>query len=213
MTSELTLLAGMTCRTVLEKVLSRYMTLGANSSELLRQLAGKTVTLNLTPPGVTIVFCFTPEGVQLQRESGVASDLCISGSPLHLLEAAAGSENQKGLFEGSLAVQGDMETARKIQNLLASTYASSGEARIVHDFGPSLARKLSAADRVVRQWGGEVGENLREDVSEFLQEEIRIVPAKNEAEAQFAAISELRDAVARLDARIERMERSLREAT
>ncbi|HWO99037.1 MAG TPA: SCP2 sterol-binding domain-containing protein [Methylococcus sp.] len=212
MTSELNLLAGMACRTVLEKVLSRYVTLGANGSELLRQIAGKTVTLNLAPPGVTIVFCFTPEGVQLQREGGVASDLCISGSPLHLLEAAAGSENQKGLFEGSLDVQGDMETARKIQSLLASTRASGG-ARIVHDFGLSLARKLSAADQPVRRWGAEVRENLRQDVSEFLQEEIRIVPAKNEAEAQFAAINGLRDAVARLEARIERMERSLREAT
>jgi ubiquinone biosynthesis protein UbiJ len=211
MANELTLLAGAAYRSVLEKVLSRCVALGANSSELLRGLAGKTVTLNLTPPGVTVVFCFTPEGVQLLRQGGV-SDLRVSGSPLCLLEAAADDGNQEDLFGGSLDVQGDMETARKIQCLLASIHAS-GNALIAHYLGPSLARKLSATDQSVRRWGAEIRENLREDVSEFLQEEIRIVPAKNEAEAQFAAIDELHDAVARLEERIERMERSLRKAT
>lgn len=212
MTSELNLLAGMACRTVVERVLSRYVTLGANDSELL-QIAGKTVALNLVPPGVTIVFCFTPNGVQVLPHSSVASDLQISGSPLGLLEVATDGENQKGLFDGSLDVQGDQETARKMQNLFASIHAS-GKARIARCFGPSLARILFAADQSARQWAGEVGENLREDVSEFLQEEICVVPAKKEAEAQFAAINGLRDAVALLEARIERMEQSLgRKAT
>jgi ubiquinone biosynthesis protein UbiJ len=212
MANELALVAGIAYRAVWEKMLSGYVTLGANSSELLRQLAGKTVTLNLTPPDMTVVFCFTPEGVQVQPQSGVASDLRISGSPLRLLEVAADGENQKGLFDGSLDVQGDQETVQKIQNLFASIHAS-GKARIAQYLGPSLTRKLSAADQSVRQWAAEVRENLREDVSEFLEEEIRIVPAKNEAAAQFAAIGDLRAAVARLDARIERIERSLSKAT
>jgi len=48
---------------------------------------------------------------------------------------------------------------------------------------------------------------LREDIGEYLQEEVRLLPSRNEIEAFMDDVSKTRSDVDRLEARIQRLEK------
>ncbi|QJD29750.1 ubiquinone biosynthesis accessory factor UbiJ [Methylococcus geothermalis] len=195
----------------LEKALSRYVALGASSRMRLEALAGKSVALVLTPPGLGLLFCPTPDGIQVLRESTATPDAVIAGSPLTLARMALSRDNVGPGTAGSLVLEGDTETARKFSELLKDLDIP-WEAIIGRYLGPPAAREIADAGRMLQSWSADVGTSVRLDLRELLQEETRIVPAGPEADAMYTAVDQLRDGVARLEARLARLEKTLHAA-
>jgi ubiquinone biosynthesis protein UbiJ len=195
----------------LEQALSRYVALGALSRSRLEALAGKSIALVLTPPGVGLLFCPTPGGVQVLRESTAKPDAVIAGSPLTLARLAMSRDKIGPGTAGPLVLEGDMETARQFSELLKDLDIP-WEAMLGRYLGPSAARQLADTGWMLRRWSADVGATLRLDVRELLQEESRIVPAGPEADALYTAVDQLRDGIARLEARLGRFEKTLRAA-
>jgi ubiquinone biosynthesis protein UbiJ len=195
----------------LEKALSRYVALGALSRPRLEALAGKSVALVLTPPGIGLLFCLTPDGIQVLRESTGTPDAVIAGSPLTLARLALSRDRIGPGTAGALVLEGDTETARKFSELLKDLDVP-WEAMFGRYLGPAAARNIADAGQMLRNWSADVGTTLRLDTRELLQEETRIIPAGPEADAMHTAVDQLRDDIARLEARFVRLENTLHAA-
>jgi ubiquinone biosynthesis protein UbiJ len=211
MAGMLKLLMAAALRGAVEKALSRYVALGASSHSRLEALAGKSIALVLTPPGSGVLFCLTPDGIQVLRESTATPDAVIAGSPLTLARLALSRDKIGPGTAGPLVLEGDMETARKFSELLKDLDIP-WEAMFGRYLGPTAARKIAGAGQTLRNWSADVGTTLRLDTRELLQEETRIVPAGPEADAMYSAVDQLRDGIARLEARLGRLEKTLHAA-
>lgn len=192
----------------LEKALSRYVALGTSSRMRLEALAGRSVALVLTPPGIGLLFCPTPDGIQVLRESTATPDAVIAGSPLTLARMALSRDKTGPGTAGSLVLEGDTETARKFSELLKDLDIP-WEAIIGRYLGPPAAREIAGAGQTLQSWSADVGTSVRLDLRELLQEETRIVPAGPEADAMYTAVDQLRDGIARLETRLARLEKTL----
>jgi ubiquinone biosynthesis protein UbiJ len=199
------LLLAAALRGAMEQALSRYVTSSPSSRARLEALAGKTIALVLTPPGIGILLCPTPEGIQVLGESTGTPDAVIAGSPLTLARAALSRARIGPGTTGPLVLEGDTETARKFSALLKDLDIP-WEAMLARYLGPTMARNITGAGRTLRHWSTDLGTTLRLNTRELLQEETRIVPADPEAEALYTAIDHLRDGIARLEARLVRIE-------
>ncbi|MDD2769472.1 MAG: SCP2 sterol-binding domain-containing protein [Methylococcus sp.] len=208
MTGTLKLLFAAALSRALEKALSRYVALDTSSRARLEALAGKSVALVLTPPGIGLLFCPTPDGVQVLREGSAAPDAVVAGSPLTLARLALSRDKIGPGTAGSLVLEGDTETARKFSELLKDLDIP-WEAMFGRYLGPPAAREIVDAGQTLRVWSADVGASVRLDIGELLQEETRIVPAGPEADALYTAVDHLRDGIARLEARLARIENAL----
>lgn len=210
MAGTLKLLFAAALTAALEKALTWYIALGSSGRAQLEPLAGKSIGLVLTPPGIRLVFCPTPDGIQVLRESAITPDAVIAGSPLVLARMALSRDKIGPGSGGAVTLEGDTETARRFADLLKELDIP-WEAMIGRYLGPPAAREIAALGHDLQRWGSDVGTTVRLDVSELLQEETRIVPAAPEADALYSTIDRLRDGVARLEARLARLESTFRE--
>lgn len=202
------LLAGLLAGT-LESALGAYLGLDPKHGEALAPLAGKTLALRVRPFDATVYFCPTETGIPVLAEFDGTPDVTLSGSFLAFARVGLGGSAQEGLSTGAVAVEGDSETARRFQALFEQLDID-WEAHLAVYTGEGFASSLMAFIGAGNAWiRGSMGA-LRADLAEFWQEESRELPARPEAEAFLAAVDTLRADHDRLEARIRRLESTLK---
>lgn len=131
-------------------------------------------------------------------------DVVITGTLLSLLQLA-GSANENLIRRGDLELTGDAHVATQLQKLLVLARPDAEEelSRLVGDVA---AHGIGDVVRGIGTWGRDARAILRQNISEFLQEESRAIPSRYEIEKFRGRVELLRDDVARLEARIRRLE-------
>ncbi|MGH8193798.1 MAG: ubiquinone biosynthesis accessory factor UbiJ [Woeseiaceae bacterium] len=176
--------------------------------ELCRELQGKIVAVRVRNTGIAMYFRVAAEEIALQGEFDGEPDAAITGSLLSLAAMAAGGTAQSGesaVRDGSLKLTGDAQIARAFQRLL--DYGKPDlEEELSGIVGDVAAHGLGDIARTLRRWGQGAGRTLRQNVSEYLQEESRELPGRYEVEDFRERVDTLRDDVARMDARLKRLE-------
>ncbi|HHH39805.1 MAG TPA: hypothetical protein ENK50_09555 [Sedimenticola sp.] len=184
----------------LEAAVAHLLALDPEAGRLLKPLAGKTIVVELQP--FPLRFCFSPtdETVLVLAESPDAPDVILRGTPFGFLRLLLAERPETGLFQGAVQVEGDMDTAKRLQNLLR---------RLDLDWERWLTElageKPARIARGILDWHRHAWRTLQWNLNEFLQEETRALPAPLEAEDLYRRISALRDDVERLEAQIERL--------
>ncbi len=112
------------------------------------------------------------------------------------------------LHEPQVSIDGDsgvlMSLAEVLQDLeLDWEYEAS------RWLGPVGAQLLGTGVRTPTRWLRESGDSLRQDLADYLTEESRALVGQQEAEARFSEIDDLKLALDRLEARIERLAHNL----
>ena len=74
--------------------------------------------------------------------------------------------------------------------------------------GDVLAHRLGTMVRGALDWGRRAKQSLERDVAEYLREETGLNPRQDEVESFVAGVDVLREAVDRLEARLERLARN-----
>ncbi len=186
----------------LEAAMARLLRLDPGTRRLLRPLAGRIVAVELIPPGVRFCLSPTTETVLVLDRCPRSPDVVLRGGPAGFLRLLVAERPETGLFQGAVEVEGDMDTAKRLQNLLR---------RLDLDWEGWLAQtageRAAAAARGLVAWHRHAWRTFQWNLAEFLQEETRALPAPLEAEALYRRIGELRDDVERLEARLQRLRR------
>ncbi|MDE1922698.1 MAG: SCP2 sterol-binding domain-containing protein [Gammaproteobacteria bacterium] len=189
-----------------EGLLNRNIGAQARSASLARRLDGKSLQVDLE--GVVRVRAVCSGGrLTLASAADGDADAVISGPPGALLRMLT-AEQARPLGRGSLQVRGDAEVAASYRELLRLSRPDLEEeaARIV---GDAAAHRLGAFGRRALSWMRHAGRTFGQNVAEYLQEESRDVAGRMEVEEFVRGVDDLREAVDRAQARLERAERRL----
>lgn len=172
--------------------------------ELCAELDGKIMAVRVKDTGLALYFCACPDEIALFGEYDGEPDVAITGSIMSLARLA-GARGEDAIRDGSLELIGDAELAQAFQKLLG--YGKPDiEEELSGVIGDVAAHRLGEVARGVGSWGKEASATLRQNITEFLQEERRDVPSRHEVETFTRKIDELRDDVARVEARLTNLE-------
>lgn len=166
--------------------------------ERLRPHAGRTVEFRVGP--MTVALTIQTTGEVLGAVPGAARDLTVRLSPFLLPRLAAGEE---AAFR-DLEMLGDMELAQEV-SYLARNLTWDVEEDLSKVVGDIAAHRLVGAGRAVSQWGRDATLRAAQGAAEYWTEESPLIASRVKVEGFVREVSELRDALERLEKRIERL--------
>lgn len=181
----------------LELALNRL--LEASPESAVGRLSGRSIAVVLQPPGLGLVLLGAADRLQvLGSLEDEEPDVTISGSPVALAAAVAREDRSGIALRGDAAVLTDLQRA-------FSGVSFDWAAWFESIAGAGASGPVQRAGETLRDQLRRFLDRSLEDSSEYLQEEARWLPASSEFEAFEADLAELRDEVARLEARVERL--------
>jgi len=188
----------------LEKAINTYLRLDPYTIDRIKAIAGKRVLLEFKDIGISFYAEFAEDGIKLFKESIVEADTTISGTPISLMRAAWAGHTHRGLFAEDVSVSGDMELGQEVQAIL-NEIDIDWEAHLANLVGDVVATQVSGVVKQLFSWGKYAEETMEKNVSEFLQEEVRLFPPREEMNDFFDDVDLLREDVDRISARIKRL--------
>jgi ubiquinone biosynthesis protein UbiJ len=193
----------------LEQAINRYVALDPDAKQGLAGDHGRVIRLQLLGSALDLFFIPRQDGrLQLLRRIEGEPDCTLAGSPIDLLRSGDSREGARQLFSGRVRLSGDTELAQRFGAALAGLDID-WEEQLSKLTGDVIAHQLGRQLRRGRDYSRTLGRTIELDLGEYLSEELRVLPSRNEAEAQFAEIERLRDGIERAAARLERLQRRL----
>lgn len=188
----------------LEAGMNRYLTLDEHLEEYLAPMAGKVIELHIDSLDASLYLCPGTNGIQILESYPSPVDARLSGSLSALGLMGLSSTPMHSLFKGQVKMDGDTQLARRLQRLFDKLDINL-EAKLARYTSAEFAGRLGKLLRSGRDWTRNSLDTFRRNLEEFLQEETRELPAKQEAELLFRDIDDLRNAAERLEARLQRL--------
>ena len=167
--------------------------------ERLRPHAGRTVAFHVGP--VALALTVQSTGEVAAALPGTARDLEVRISPFLVPRLAAGEEAAYREIE----MEGDAQLAQEVSFLVRNLSWDVEEdlSRVVGDIA---AHRIAGAARGLARWGRDASLRMAQGAAEYWTEESPLVASRVKVEGFARDVSELRDAVARLEKRVERLE-------
>lgn len=179
---------------ILEKVIQRYLHLDAQTFARLAQFEGKALLLVFTDWNAAFYLLPTSNGIKILQHYEGTTDTVIRGSTVQLFKL-----HQRDDFSG-VVIEGDTELGQQFRQLLQQLDID-WEEQLAKITGDVIAHKVANGARNFLQWCKQATRSLQQDLTEFLQEESRQLPPRQEIEDFFQAIAAIRHDVERLEAR------------
>ena len=192
----------------LEKLVNTVIGMANDADHLLAPLSGKVVKIHIDPPGLEIVMCFSEQGIQMLENYPAEVDVELRGSPVAFGLMSFSGKPTRALFSGEVSMHGDSQVGHHFQQLFESLNID-WQQQLSRILGTHTAQRVADFFGQGKQWFGETGDAMQEDVSEYLQEESKLLPAQAEADMLFDDVDQLRADFDRLEARVKRIQSRL----
>jgi len=192
-----------TLAAALETALDLYLKQDPQALRRCTALEGKIIGLDIIGLGLSLYFLPGSDGIQVSSRHEGDVDTQLTGSPFGFARLALGSR-EDALFKGTVEIKGDTETGQRFQDLLANT-DWDWEEQLSHITGDIIARQIGNVARLSGKFISDSRNTLEQDVSEYLQEEARLLPTRGEVNDFLEDVDQLRSDVDRLNARVERL--------
>jgi ubiquinone biosynthesis protein UbiJ len=166
--------------------------------ERLAPFAGETIELR-GPPFPALRFVILPGGT-LEAGGGEPA-LSVTLTPEALLSLGRGPEH----FARSLEVDGNPRLASEVI-ALARHLRWDVEEDLSRLFGDVAAHRIAEAGRSLARWHVDAARRLVESLADYAVDEKRMLMTRDEVDEFAGAVARLRDALERLEKRIERLE-------
>ena len=185
-------------------ILNRNIQETTPARELCERLDDKTIAIRVRNTALAMYFEINDTVISLATDSRTEPDVVITGSLLTLARMS-GSAADSTVRDGSLDLSGDPRTARDFQELLGFAKPDIEEelAALIGDAG---SHHLAEIARGVGDWARDARSTMGANIREYLQEESRDLPSRYEIERFTQQVNLLRDDVARLEARLNKLD-------
>jgi len=189
----------------LESAFNRYLLMDPAAGDRLAGLEGRVIALELRGLDLMLVFRVQGQGIAFIDEPGLTPDTVLRGTPLGITRLGLGRGNATGaLFSGDVEIAGDVETGQAFKAVLDAIDIDLEE-QLSRLTGDMLAHQMGNAARHAGSWLDHARLTLERDLSEYLQEELRVVPTRIEIENFIEDIGRLGMDTDRLEARLRRL--------
>ena len=196
---------------LINNAVQKYLDNDPEIASQLDQYESKRLLVHLTD--IDKEFVVTPgsssiavsEYVVDEEESTQTFTTTVHSNIFSLVRMGLGADYQAMLNNGSLKIEGDVEFANQLYSIFKEVDIDWEEVASKY-VGDSVAYQLGVFAKRIRNYSKRSADNFRMDVSEYLQEESRILPTKVEINRFMSDVDEFDAHVQRIEARIQRLE-------
>lgn len=170
-------------------------------------LDGRTVEVTLAGIEQTVYVGIEGERVLLYGTQEVQPDLRLRGTPIAFARYVMAPDRVE-IADSGIKIEGDVGLAQRFVGVLREIDIEWEEwaSRYVGDVVAYRAGRFAES---LRDWVSTSGRQVRQDVTEYLQEEARLLARRERVERLMDDIDEIRSDVERLAQRIQRLGSSL----
>jgi len=189
----------------LEIALNRYIASDERALEQCAALAGKSLQIDLTDLGLTLVYFATGHGLQVMAAPETPADVRLQGKSAAFARVFfAGAE--EGLTGGAFRIEGDVGVAHRFARLFTTVDFDIGDWLDAH-LGPVPAQVMTRGLRGATAIARRAAQTLSLDTAEYLREETRDVVGTREHAAFADEVDSLWADVDQIAARVKRLAR------
>lgn len=186
----------------LEKAINKALSLDEAALAKIQSLDKKVIAIAIMPLNVKIFFRFGKTIEILSDYKGIP-DALIQSNPIGLIRLSLlPASKVRSLFNDEIKITGDIELGQKIK-LIFDELDLDWEGHLAHFTGDVAAYQIGSFVRKGISFANRASSSLQRNITEYLQEEIKLVPGAEELEDFFSDIDELALKVDRLAAHIE----------
>ena len=185
-------------------MINRQVAARTPARELCAELEGRAFALRVPDTALAMYLVVESAEIVLSADYVDEPDVVASGSLLSLARLA-GPAGESLIRDGSIDISGDAVLAQQFRKLLHYGRPDLEE-ELSGVVGDVAAHGIGEFARGLGKWSREARATMRQNLGEYLQEESRAVPSRREADAFRNNVNALRDDVARLEARLNKLE-------
>ncbi|WP_327439459.1 SCP2 domain-containing protein [Pseudomonas donghuensis] len=200
------LLAGLLAS--VEHGLNRVLRLDSTALPRLSPLDGKVIAIDCRQPALQLFILPSDEGLMLATHWANEADCTLRAPASSLVRLALSQDKSAVLHSPQVELEGDSAVLLDLVAVLQDLELD-WEYEVSRWLGPIATQLLSGHLRSRANWTRHGLAALNQNLSEYLAEEARTLVGQREAEARFSELDTLKVDIERLEARIERLARSL----
>ena len=186
----------------LTKAINKVLSFDPESFEKLKTLHLKLIQLEITKPQISIFLELNEDGVRVfhpeNTSESIKVDIIIQGSALDLMKLSR--QEHVSLYESQVKIIGDMGLADAMRKIFGQLEID-WEGGLAEYTGDVAAYHIGQFARRGWAWLKSARENLHQDIKEYAQEEIRVLPTRLEMDKFANEVRDLRNGIERLEAR------------
>ncbi|MTW21290.1 ubiquinone biosynthesis accessory factor UbiJ [Allochromatium palmeri] len=195
---------------VVEQALNRYLTLDPEGAAAFDALEGRIIAIEAKGFGTRITVIPGVRGLQLFGAYDAEPDCLIQGSPLALTRLGMTEHKEAQFVTGEVEISGDTALAQDFSAALAGLNVD-WEEQLAQVIGDPFARQVGNRVRDAERWTQRTSASMTANLTEYLQEERRLLPTRYEVDAFLTQVDTVRDDVERLGARIAQLAKRAQE--
>lgn len=186
----------------LQKAINHALSLDEAMPTKLLALEGKVLEMIITPLNVNFFIHFKNNELMLTLDSVEKADTIIQSSPLGLIRLSLlPASKVRSLFNDQIKLSGDVELGQHVKKIF-DEIDIDWEGHLARFTGDLVAHQVGSFFRQGISFTQKLATSLQENVTEYLQEELHLLPPREEIEDFFKEIDTLSLSVERLTAHV-----------
>lgn len=196
-----------TLLTSLELACNRYLRTEPDLLSQLSALDGKVIALHLRGMDISLFLSPGTDGIHIHNDYDGQPDTELYGSPTSFIRMGLMDDSSDLMLTREIEIRGDIGLGEQFKYIL-SHIDFDWEEQLSKVTGDVIAHQLGNAIRQGVNWGKQTADTLISDTGEYLREESRHTPDRDEVESFLSMVDELRSDFDRLEQRVKRLLKS-----
>lgn len=187
--------------TPLEQGLNGYLKLDPAWSDWLKPLHRKTLAIVLRPMKLRVLCHMGSTGIRLSMDESLVADAQIEALPSTFLAYVYTKQQNTLLADGRLQVSGDLQVIQAFEDLMQRV-KPDWEALLAEKLGDVWAYRVGQGIKRSCETINKGGKLIGQQLSEYLQDELKLLPAKALLTDFYEQVDEVREQSDRLEAKL-----------
>ena len=187
-----------------EAGLNRALRLDGTALPRLQALSGKVIAMQCQNPALELFILPSGDGLQLAAQWHAPADCTLTAPAASLVRLALSREKTAILHRPEVSLDGDSAVLLQLAGILQDLELD-WEYEISRWLGPVATTLLAGHLRSRVNLASNGAASLKQNLADYLAEESRTLVGQREADVRFAELDQLKLALDRLEARIERL--------
>lgn len=186
----------------LQKAIMQAISLDEQMPQKLQALHGKVLEMVITPLNVNFFIQFYESEMRLLDCYDGQPDTVIHSNPIGLIRLSLlPASKARSLFNDKVRMSGDIELGQKIKALF-DDIDIDWEGHLAHFTGDVVAHQIGTLVRKGVAFRKQFSQTMQQNITEYLQEELRIFPSRHELDDFYSEVDEISLHVERLQAQV-----------
>ncbi len=190
----------------LESAINRAIRLDNSAVARLTPLRDTLFHIECTAPEVDVYLQAEDDGLRLMGVHPGPVTTAVRGTAADFAELATAPDPAATLINGALALEGDSAPLIELQKTI-SQLDLDWEAPLVRTLGDVAGHQLAELMRGIFDWGQQASDSFMRQLEEFIHEEARVTPPRQELEDFYRDVQDLELRLERLQSRVSRLAR------